>query len=174
MTRARTNSKSKIRARKKTKKIVKPKKLTTKQLWKAKFFEKVKLVHKRKLDKFANRLLNRAASAKNSMVQRSKKKGIYCNITLEETRELIFECYGKKCRYCNKILNINTLAFDHIIPVSKGGPTTKKNIQIICKTSNTMKGSLIEEDFQLLLDWLETIPPHVKKDISIRLSRGIH
>ncbi len=154
--------------------VVKKKKLTTKQLWKAKFFEKVQLVHKRKLDNFANRLLKRAGSAKNSMVSRSKKKGIYCNITLEETRELIFECYGKKCRYCNKILNINTLAFDHIIPVSKGGPTTKENIQIICKTSNTMKGSLIEEDFQLLLDWLETIPAHVKKDISIRLSRGMH
>jgi len=108
------------------------------------------------------------------MVQRSKKKGIDCDITLEEIRQLIYESYGKTCRYCNKILNINTMVFHHIIPVSKGGATTKDNIQIICKTSNTMKGSLNEDHFQLLLDWLETIPAEVKKDISIRLSRGIH
>jgi hypothetical protein len=36
-----------------------------------------------------------------------------------------------------------------------------------------MKGSLHEDNFQLLLDWLETVPEELKKDIGIRLARGV-
>lgn len=150
------------------------KRLTDKQRWKKKFLEKVKLIHKRNLAKVVDKIIKRSNSAKSSMVSRSKKAGVVCDITLEEIRELIFESYGNKCKYCDKILNINTMVFDHIIPVSKGGPTTKDNLQIICKTSNTMKGSLNENHFNMLLEFLDTVPPEVKRDISIRLARGIH
>ena len=162
--------KTKKRVRRKPRK----KKLTNKKLWEGKFFEKVKLVHKRNLLKVVNKILRRSTSAKNSMVQRSKKKGVFCNITLEEIRELIFENYGKECCYCGKILIHNNMVFDHIIPLSKNGPSTKENIQIICKSSNGMKGSLEEKHFLLLLEWLDTVPLEMKKDISIRLARGFH
>lgn len=152
----------------------KSKKLTNKKLWEAKFLEKVKLVHKRNLSKVVSKLLKRSSSAKSGMVSRSKKMDVLCDITLEDIRKLIFKYYGKECRYCDRVLTHNNMVFDHIIPLSKNGPSTKDNIQIICKSSNGMKGSLEEKHFLLLLEWLDTVPLEVKKDISIRLARGFH
>jgi 5-methylcytosine-specific restriction endonuclease McrA len=141
--------------------------------WQEKFLEKIKLCHKRNLNKVVNKILKRADSTKIALVTRSKKHGVECNITVEEIRQLIHDFYGQKCKYCDKILNINTLVFDHIVPISKGGSSNIDNIQIICKTSNGMKGSLSEENFQIVLDWLETVPEEIKKDISVRLARGV-
>jgi 5-methylcytosine-specific restriction endonuclease McrA len=141
--------------------------------WQEKFLEKIKLCHKRNLNKVVNKILKRADSTKIALVTRSKKHGVECNITVEELRELLYKMYGTKCKYCDKILNINTLVFDHIVPISKGGSSNIDNIQIICKTSNGMKGSLSEENFQIVLDWLATVPEEIKKDISVRLARGV-
>ena len=150
------------------------KKLSVRGLWREKYSEVIKTFHKRNLSKVTERVLKRADSAKNSMVTRSNKVNVNCDITLEEVRELILENYGTKCHYCDKILIINNMVFDHTIPISKGGETTKNNMQLICKKCNGMKGSLDEHHFQMLLDWLDTVPEEVKKDISIRLARGVH
>ena len=141
--------------------------------WQEKFLEKIKSCHKRNLNKVVNKILKRIDSTKVAMVARSKKHNVECNITVEELRELVYNFYGQQCKYCDKILNINTFVFDHIIPISKGGSSNIDNIQLICKTSNGMKGSLHEDNFQLLLDWLETVPDELKKDVSIRLARGV-
>lgn len=141
--------------------------------WQEKFLEKIKSCHKRNLNKVVNKILKRADSTRIGLVNRSKKHGVECNITVEEIRQLIYDFYGQKCKYCDKILNINTFVFDHIIPISKGGSSNKDNIQLICKTSNGMKGSLNEGHFQIVLDWLDTVPEEIKKDISVRLARGV-
>ena len=150
------------------------KKLSVKGLWREKYLEVIKTSHKRNLEKVTERILKRADSAKNSMVTRSNKVNVKCDITLEDVRQLILENYGTKCNYCDAILTINNMVFDHIIPISKDGESTKDNIQLICKKCNGMKGSLNEHHFQMLLDWLNTVPDEVRKDISIRLSRGFH
>jgi hypothetical protein len=36
-----------------------------------------------------------------------------------------------------------------------------------------MKGSLTEEHFDILLNWLKTVPEDLAKDIRVRLSKGI-
>jgi len=141
--------------------------------WQEKFLEKIKSCHKRNLNKVVNKILKRADSTKIALVNRSKKHNVECNITVEEIRQLIYDFYGQKCKYCDKILNINTFVFDHIIPISKGGSSNIDNIQLICKTSNGMKGSLSEQHFQIVLDWLDTVPEEIKKDISVRLARGV-
>ena len=141
--------------------------------WQEKFLEKIKCCHKRNLNKVVNKILKRADSTKIALVARSKKHNVECNITVEEIRQLIYDFYGQKCKYCDKILNINTFVFDHIIPISKGGSSNRDNMQLICKTSNGMKGSLSEEHFQIVLDWLDTVPEEIKKDISVRLARGV-
>lgn len=153
---------------------MKAKKKTERQLWKEKFLEKAASVHKRNLDRFAKRMLSKCDSWKNSLVSRSKKYNVECNITVDQLRQLLYDKYGTTCRYCNKRLDVNTLVLDHIIPISKGGTSNVDNLQIICSTSNSMKGSLDEDNFKLLLDWLDSTPEELKKDISIRLSRGIH
>lgn len=150
------------------------KKLTIKKEWELKFLEKIKICHKRNLNKVVTRILKRIDSTKHGLVNRSKKHNAECNVTVEELRELMYNSYGQKCKYCHKILTIDTLVFDHISPISKGGTSNIDNIQIICKSSNGVKGSLDENNFKILLDWLESVPGELKKDISIRLARGIH
>jgi 5-methylcytosine-specific restriction endonuclease McrA len=141
--------------------------------WEDKFLEKIKCCHKRNLNKVVSKIMKRTASAKQGLVTRSKKYGVECNITVDELRHLVYESYGKSCKYCGRIMTINNLVFDHIIPISRSGTSNKENLQIICKTSNGMKGSLTEEHFDILLEWLKTVPEELQKDIRVRLSKGI-
>jgi 5-methylcytosine-specific restriction endonuclease McrA len=150
------------------------KKTTERQLWLDKFLEKAKTVHKRNLDRFARRMLSRCDRWKGGLVSRSKKMNVECKVTPDELRQLIYDYYGTNCKYCGKRLDINNLVIDHVVPISKGGSSNIDNLQIICKTSNAMKGSLDEHNFILLLEWLNSAPDELKKDISIRLARGIH
>jgi len=145
-----------------------------KSLWEERFFIKLSKHHKRNVRKKVTKLLKKLDSVKNSMVARSKKYEVECNISLEEIRELAYDAYGTPCKYSGRILTIDNMVFDHIIPISKGGESTKDNIQVISKFSNNMKGSLNEEHFLLLLEWLSTVPEELQQDLSIRLAHGIH
>lgn len=145
-----------------------------KKQWEAKFLQKISLVHKRNRQQIVKRVLKKIDGVKNSLPSRSRKHNVVCKITLDELRQLVYDTYGTKCRYCHKIITVQTMVVDHIIPMSKSGPSTIENLQVICRTSNSMKGSLSEEHFDILLNWLDIIPDELKKDISIRLSRGIH
>lgn len=147
--------------------------MTDKEIWLQKFKAKAATVHKRNLDRFSTRMYNRCTQWRSSLTTRSKKYGVDNSITLDELRELLYADYGKQCKYCGKRLDMNTLVLDHIIPISKGGSSNIDNLQIICRTSNGMKGSLYEIDFYILLNWLDTIPDELKRDISVRLARGV-
>jgi len=47
---------------------------------------------------------------------------------------------GGKCIKCG---NSENLEFDHIIPISKGGSNTERNIQLLCESCNRTKSSNI-------------------------------
>jgi 5-methylcytosine-specific restriction endonuclease McrA len=147
--------------------------MTDKDIWLQKFRSRAEAIHKRNLDRFAKRMYARCTQWKQSLTVRSKKYGVSCSITLEELRELLYSEYGKQCKYCHKRLDMNTLVLDHIVPISKGGTSNIDNLQIICKTSNGIKGSLSEYQFLELLNWLDTLPEDMKKDITVRLARGV-
>src|SRR5207237_5458596 len=49
------------------------------------------------------------------------------------------------CQLCTKYLKDNELHFDHIIPVSRGGPTTAENIRLLCGRCNRRKSDSLEE-----------------------------
>jgi 5-methylcytosine-specific restriction enzyme A len=51
------------------------------------------------------------------------------------------------CHYCGNRFPIKELTMDHIVPVSKGGKTTRGNVVVCCKTCNTGKKS------KLLMEW---------------------
>ena len=58
----------------------------------------------------------------------------------EEIRFLVWRrCQGK----CVKCGSSENLEFDHIIPISKGGSNTERNIQILCATCNRKKSDKI-------------------------------
>jgi hypothetical protein len=52
---------------------------------------------------------------------------------------------GQICQICKKNVLDKELHFDHIIPVSKGGPTSVENLRVLCEDCNRGKGDSIEE-----------------------------
>jgi 5-methylcytosine-specific restriction endonuclease McrA len=142
--------------------------------WESKFLEKIKCCHKRNLSKVVTKIMKRTSTAKAGLVARSKKYDVECNITVDELRQLVYDAYGTNCKYCGRQITIKNLVFDHIIPISRNGSSNKENLQVICRTSNGMKGSLAEDHFNILLEWLNTVPEELSTDIRIRLSKGIH
>jgi len=46
-----------------------------------------------------------------------------------------------KCSNCGSQIK---LEYDHIIPVSKGGSNTARNIQLLCEACNRAKSDLIQ------------------------------
>ncbi|RPJ70076.1 MAG: HNH endonuclease [Desulfobacteraceae bacterium] len=47
------------------------------------------------------------------------------------------------CHYCGRAFSPRELTMDHIIPVSRGGRTTKGNVVPCCKECNTAKKQLL-------------------------------
>jgi len=58
----------------------------------------------------------------------------------EDIRFAVWRRDGGKCVKCGSNKN---LEFDHIIPVSKGGSNTERNIQILCERCNRKKSNRI-------------------------------
>ena len=53
-----------------------------------------------------------------------------------------------KCHYCLKFLSKTECTMDHVVPLARGGKSTKNNVVIACKDCNNNKKD------QLLLDLL--------------------
>ncbi len=43
------------------------------------------------------------------------------------------------CYHCEKKFPVEELTMDHLIPLSRGGRSTKKNIVVSCKQCNSLK-----------------------------------
>ena len=52
-----------------------------------------------------------------------------------------------KCHYCQKVLKKDEVTMDHVVPILRGGKSTKSNVVIACKACNNAKKD------QLLMDW---------------------
>lgn len=52
--------------------------------------------------------------------------------------KLVFERDAYRCKHCGGHID---LSCDHIIPESKGGPTTFANLQTLCRPCNSAKGA---------------------------------
>ncbi len=140
--------------------------------WEQRFTDKLKTVHQRNIAVKAKKLMRKTSAALTSMKKRSDDAGVDCTITLDDIREMTCEAYGTECRYTGRQLTLENIVYDHIVPVAKGGPSTKDNIQVISRFANNMKGSLTEEDFLLLLNWLKQLPEHLSKEVAFRLAGG--
>jgi 5-methylcytosine-specific restriction endonuclease McrA len=56
------------------------------------------------------------------------------------TRRNVFIRDGGICQYCGVKLSLNSMTYDHIVPQSKGGLTSWKNIICCCEKCNKKKG----------------------------------
>lgn len=64
------------------------------------------------------------------------------------------KCRQGSCRYCGKKFRPVELSMDHIIPLSRGGRSTKENLVPCCKDCNNKKKNLLPVEWNDYLDWL--------------------
>lgn len=62
-------------------------------------------------------------------------------------RRRVLERDGYYCVFCDEDLRDAEIHMDHVIPESKGGPTTYDNLQVTCRKCNLAKGVLSESEF---------------------------
>jgi len=129
-------------------------------------------IHKTFWERVHKKLLRKISTLKSSLKRRSYDCGVIFDITSKDLKELFLEFYGKECRYCDKILRINTIVCDHIVPLSKGGDSIKENLQLICRSCNSRKGPLNEKDFLKIVKWISKQSIEVKEYLLRKLAKG--
>ena len=73
---------------------------------------------------------------------------------LKKTQWWLNRINNGTCHYCHKKVGRESLTIDHIIPVRRGGKSTKGNIVPACKECNSKKQSLLPLEWN---DYLETL-----------------
>ncbi len=53
------------------------------------------------------------------------------------------------CYHCEQKFSRDLLTMDHLIPISRGGRSTKKNIVVCCKECNSHKKNLTVADIRM-------------------------
>ncbi len=52
------------------------------------------------------------------------------------------------CYYCSEVVGFKNLTMDHVIPLSRGGRSTKDNLVPCCKECNNKKKSLLPVEWE--------------------------
>jgi 5-methylcytosine-specific restriction protein A len=58
------------------------------------------------------------------------------------------------CHYCRRAVGHRALTMDHLVPLGRGGRSTRGNVVPACKTCNTQKKLLVPVEWQAYLDRL--------------------
>jgi hypothetical protein len=139
---------------------------------KEQFKEKLYPIHKTFWNKAYKKLSAKMSTLMSSLKRRSEDADVKCSIDKDGIRRMFYDIYGKGCRYCNKELHYRNIVCDHIIPLVKKGESSKENLQLICKTCNTRKGPLDEDDFILLMQLVGELPEELNKYVMRKLAKG--
>lgn len=65
-------------------------------------------------------------------------------------------CASGICYYCRKVVGARQLTMDHLVPLIRGGKSTKANLVPACKPCNTQKKSLLPVEWEQYLARLGT------------------
>ena len=52
------------------------------------------------------------------------------------------------CHYCGRHFSAAELTMDHIVPIIRGGKTTKGNVAVVCKECNNKKKYLLPMEWE--------------------------
>ena len=58
------------------------------------------------------------------------------------------------CYYCGRQVSPNQLSMDHVIPLARGGRSTRENLVAACRDCNIQKKNLLPAEWQAYLDRL--------------------
>lgn len=54
-------------------------------------------------------------------------------------KDKLYKIQHGRCCDCNKVIPKTQMTFDHIVPYSKGGGSSLRNLQLMCKSCNEAK-----------------------------------
>ena len=66
------------------------------------------------------------------------------------------KCSEGRCYFCGRKMKPKDLTMEHIIPLIRGGKTTKSNVVPACKECNTEKNYLLPVEWEAYLKRLDT------------------
>ena len=138
--------------------------------WQDKFMPVLLKKHGNHAKRIFHRLMKKSSTLRSTLKRRSKEYEVVFNISLPAIRNLLLQCYGKQCLYCHYILDVSNMVCDHIIPLSAGGPSTRNNLEMICKRCNIRKGPLTGKEYLILIEFLEEQPEHVRSYVFRKLA----
>jgi 5-methylcytosine-specific restriction endonuclease McrA len=67
------------------------------------------------------------------------------------SRHNIYVRDGNRCQYCGRRFSTSELSLDHVVPLSRGGPSTWENVVCACLPCNVRKGNKLLEEAGLTL-----------------------
>jgi 5-methylcytosine-specific restriction endonuclease McrA len=152
--------------------LVKPRITKKMKFWEDKFTPKLKKNHGNRAKGVFHRLMKKSSTLRTSLKRRSREYEVLFKISLREIRELIYNEYGRRCKYCKNILRVDNMVCDHNIPLSHGGESTRSNLQMICARCNTRKGPLTHKAYSKLLAWLKRQNKNTRDYILRKLARS--
>lgn len=59
-----------------------------------------------------------------------------------------------KCYYCLRVVSFKELTMDHLVPLTRGGRSTRDNLVPSCKECNTRKKNMLPLEWE---EYLETL-----------------
>ena len=83
-----------------------------------------------------------------AQIKRERRKARELRNTQWWKRRLAKGC----CHYCNAHVPPAELTMDHIVPIARGGKSTKGNVVTACKTCNTKKKQLLPMEWEAYLE----------------------
>jgi 5-methylcytosine-specific restriction endonuclease McrA len=63
------------------------------------------------------------------------------------------------CHYCGRQVAHSDLTMDHLVPLSRGGRSTKDNLVPSCKTCNNLKKTMLPLEWEEHLRCKPPVPP---------------
>jgi len=106
--------------------------------------------------------------------QRASAVGQPLDYTAVDLGELVQAALLRPCPYCRCLVTelptANIWSVDHRVPTSRGGGHRYRNLLVCCKTCNTRKADLTEEEFRALLALVYSWPPAAQVSMERRLS----
>ena len=67
------------------------------------------------------------------------------------SRHNIYVRDGNRCQYCGRRFSTSDLSLDHVVPLSRGGPSTWENVVCACLPCNVRKGNKLLDEAGLAL-----------------------
>ena len=61
------------------------------------------------------------------------------------------------CYYCGRLFEPKNLTMDHVVPLARGGRSTKDNIVTSCKECNTKKKTLLPMEWEEYMNKLKIL-----------------